>query len=487
MKRVLTLAAIVLGFPATPVAVHGQAGNHWTEQYGNRSMLLSGAVIGSVSDLGLVFYNPGRLALVEKPAFVVTAKGYQWDRLTLKNGLGEGVDLKDTNFGGAPTLAAGAFTVPFLEGHKFAYAFLTRKRDETDVFLRTERTGDLLEGFPGDEFFSGTIDMAGALREDWIGVSWAHTVGGHWSVGLSSFYYNLKRKNSLTLDLRAQTEANDVIVLTRHRTLGYQDQGLLWKAGLAGDFHPVTVGLTVTSPRVSALASGRIEYEDLLAGLDPNNGLNQENGLTTNVQSNLPAVTRSPWAVGAGVGVTWGRAVIHMAGEWYSAVPKYTVTEAEPFRSQSSGELTEYRVVEELESVVNGALGIEWHRNETLSLFGSIASNASATPEERSSFLLLQDEVNTAAFRLNFPQVGGGFVVSTSYFDLTLGGSYSWASDLLQRPVNLPDGGDDPIFGGEETARYLASRWRFLLGFSFPFADQIKDRGKGESTAGAGK
>jgi len=236
---------------------------------------------------------------------------------------------------------------------------------------------------------------------------------------------------------------------------------------------------------VSVLANGRIHYEDILAGFDPSNEQNQENGLVTSVQRDLPAVTRSPWAVGAGAGVTWGNAVIHVAGEWYSAVPKYVVTQAKPFEAQSTGELTEYRIVEELESVINGAVGIEWHRGENLSFFGSIASNATAAPRERSSFLQLLDEVNTTTVRLNLPQVGGGFVVSTASFDLTLGGSFSWASDTMERPVDLPDGDGGPIFGGGETAKYLASRWRFLLGFSFPFVNELRNRG-GEEEKGDG-
>ena len=482
MQRAIVVAGVVLAFLTAPTVACGQAGNHWTEQFGNRSMLLSGAVIGSVSDLGLVFYNPGRLGLVEELAFVLTAKAYQWNRYRLEDGLGEGVDLRDSDFGGAPTLAAGGFTLPFLEGHRFAYAFLTRRRDDTDVFLQTERSGDLFDQFPGDEYFSGTVDILNTMKEDWIGLTWARTAGGHWSLGLSTFYYNLSRRAHLGLDLKALTEANDVIVLAQDRTFNFQDQGLIWKAGLAGVFHPVSVGITVTSPRVSVLAKGRIQYEDLIAGLDTSTNPDVDNVLITSVQSDLPAVTRSPWAVGAGVGVEWGRAVIHLAGEWYSAVPKYVVTEAETFEAQSTGEPIEYRVVEELESVVNGAVGIEWHWRERLSLFGSIATNGSATPGERSSFLEAPDEVSTTTVRTDYVQTGGGFEVSTDYFDLTLGASYAWASDGLKRPINLPDEGDDPIFGGDENVRYVASRWRFLLGVSFPFLDQLSGRLKGEET-----
>ena len=479
MRRAISVTGVLLAFLTAPTAVSGQAGNYWTEQYGNRSMLLSGAVIGSVSDLGLVFYNPGRLGLIEEPAFVLTAKGYQWDNIRLENALGEGADLKDSGFGGAPSLAAGAFTVPFLDGHRFAYSFLTRRRDDNDFFLRFERSGDLFDQFPGDDYISGTVELTNSLKEEWIGLTWAPATSGGWSLGLSTFYYHVERKTQLALDMRALTETDEVIVNAQNRTFKFSDHGLIWKAGLAGVFHPVSVGITVTSPRVSVLADGRVQYEDLTVGFDADNEEMPDDLLVNSFQRNLPAVTRSPWAVGAGVGVEWGRAVIHLAGEWYSAVPKYTVTEAVPFEGQSTGEVTEYRIVEELETVVNGALGIEWHRGERWSLFGSFATNGSATPAERSSFLELSDEVNTATVRADFLQAGGGFVVSTSYFDLTLGANYSWASDRLNALLNLPDEGDDPVFGGDGNARFVSSRWRFLFGFSFPFGDQLLDRAKG--------
>jgi hypothetical protein len=443
-------------------------------------MLLSGAVIGSVSDLGLVFYNPGRLALIEKPAFVVTAKAYQWEHLRLEDGLGDGVDLKDSDFGGTPSLAAGTFKVPFLEGHSFAYAFLTRDRVDSDVFLRSERSGDLVEVIPGEEFFTGTVDLSSKLKDEWIGLTWAHTLGSRWSVGLSTFYYNLSRKAELELDLRAVGETSQVAILARKRSYSVDDQGVLWKAGVAGVFDPVTIGITVTSPKVSVYGKGRVQYEDLLAGLNPENDETPDNTLVSSVQRNLSVLTRSPWAVGAGAGVSWGRATFHLAGEWYSAVPKYTVVEATPFENQTSGEETEYRVVEELESVLNGAVGIEWHRGDVLSLYGSFATNQTAAPKDRSSFLQLVDEVNTTTFRGNLPQVGGGIVANTSYFELTLGATYSWSSERMQRPINLPGEGG-PIFSPDDDARFLISTWRFLLGFSFPFADDLKDRATGSS------
>ncbi len=48
-----------------------QDGHFWTQQYGTRSMLLSGSIIGGVDDLGAVYYNPARLSQITNNAFLI--------------------------------------------------------------------------------------------------------------------------------------------------------------------------------------------------------------------------------------------------------------------------------------------------------------------------------------------------------------------------------------------------------------------------------
>ena len=474
MPRAMTCGGLILVLLMGPGPGRAQVGNYWSEQYGNRSMLLSGAVIGSVADLGLVFYNPARLTLIQDPAFLLTAKAYQWKRVHLGNGLGDGLDLNEDDFGTAPSLAAGAFRLPFWGGPRLAYAFLSRRRDKLNWSLRVDRYGGLLDQYRGSEFFSGTTEISTKMNEEWMGVTWAGLLGENWNLGLSSFYFNLQKNARLALGLRALTEANEVAGLSRVRSFGYRDQGVLWKVGLAGVVKGVDLGVTVTTPRLSLWGSGTVTYEDLLSGLVSRDGAAVQDVLITEAQSGLPAKTRSPWAIGAGVGLTRGRTTLHLSGEWYSAVPRYTVTEARPFQGQSTGETMEFRVVEQLRGVVNGAIGIEWHRDENLSLFGSLASDRSAASRNPSSLLEMENEASTTTVRLDYPQVAGGVVISTSHFDLTFGGSYAWAGDWMERPVTFPDGGGAPVFGSGERARLLVTRWRFLVGFSFPFADQIR-------------
>ena len=62
MKLVKTLFVVTALFNFT--SLRGQDSHYWTQQYGTKSMLLSGSVIGGVEDLGAVYYNPARLSVI---------------------------------------------------------------------------------------------------------------------------------------------------------------------------------------------------------------------------------------------------------------------------------------------------------------------------------------------------------------------------------------------------------------------------------------
>ena len=56
------------------IPLFAQDANYWTNQYGTRSTLLGGAVVGSVLDLSGTYYNPGGLGLIDKPSTLEAAK-----------------------------------------------------------------------------------------------------------------------------------------------------------------------------------------------------------------------------------------------------------------------------------------------------------------------------------------------------------------------------------------------------------------------------
>jgi hypothetical protein len=267
-KKALSLC--VAATIALATDLWAQDTNYWTQQYGTRSTLLGGAVIGSVADLGSTFYNPGRLAFKTELGFLISAKIYQLESITVKDGLGKGVDLSNSSFGTAPSLIAGSFNLGFLKDHHFAYSFLTRQRSEAAFVLRESGTKNVIESAPGNELFGGEITTSQNIKDEWLGLTWAHTLGTKASLGLTNYLSIRSHSSSFRILMEALKQDNQTAALLRLNEFDYKTYGLLWKLGLAVDFSPVTAGLTITTPRVHVTGSGSTLFNDLLSGVDLN-------------------------------------------------------------------------------------------------------------------------------------------------------------------------------------------------------------------------
>ena len=443
-----------------------QNSHYWGLQYGNKSLLLSGAVTGSVTDLGAVYYNPGFLALHENPAFEISAKVMQYSTLKVINGLGEGVHLTNSKFGSAPGMVAGTVNLKKLPKHKFAYSILTRRVDEIDLSFRTQTTVDALVNFPGDELFTADVIWLAKAKEEWFGLTWSYAINPKISVGLSNFLSVSNFDSLLDIDLNALASDNHVVSLRRKRELNYKHNGLLWKAGLAMDLSPVTLGLTVTTPKISLTGSGFYQGEAILAGADPNYTIAKEDIFVVNLQDDLDAKLKSPWAVAVGAGFQLKKMVIHLNAEWFKEVDNYTVTKTEEFVGQSTGETVSVSLVEELNSVVNVGVGLELPIRENLSFYGSFATDFSAAKSDATWFSELKSEVDNAAFRADKFQFAGGASFELKKIEITLGTSFRFAKDEISRPVNLPDEENEPIFESGRSATLKFRNIKLLFGFS---------------------
>lgn len=479
MKLKFGFVTVFLLFPV--FLSFAQDGHYWTENYGNRSTLLSGTVNANVEDLGAVFYNPARLGLIENPAFVISAKVYEWRTVKVKDGIDDGIDLSESSFGGAPSLVAGTFKVPFLKNHKFAYSFLTRQRTDADFFVRVEREGDIVDGLPGEEIFNGKLDFNIKFKEEWIGLTWAPPASKKVSFGLSTFLSTLKKSTSILLDMSALNEQNDVGFFTINRSYNYKVYSLLWKLGLAVDLTKIRFGLTVTTPRVGLQNEASTLYENYLVGIDnTDDGINDDEYIF-DVQDKLKAKYISPWAVGLGIGIPFKQGIIHLSAEWYDKVPEYTVVEASPFIAQSTGELTRFSLVDDLDAVLNYGIGVEVNLSEKVTVYGSFATDFSAVKKDITRFVELEDRTNNSVFQTDFYKFGGGVSIKTKAVEMTVGATNSGASQEFARPINFPDEEDDTVFDSGDTSKLILNEWRFILGFSFPFADKLKRQIEGES------
>jgi hypothetical protein len=154
--------------------------------------------------------------------------------------------------------------------------------------------------------------------------------------------------------------------------------------------------------------------------------------------------------------------------------PDYTLFEMEPFVGQSTGDSVNFKLIDRLESIINFGIGLEFNFNEKVSAYASMASDYSAVPKEIKRFSELEGVTNNSIFRIDYYQFGGGFALNTKIVDITAGATYKGSSQEFKQTINFPPN-EEPT-----NAKLFYSQWRFILGFSFPFANRFKEKVDGE-------
>jgi hypothetical protein len=474
-----------------PTSAIAQDGHYWTQQYGTKSMLLSGSVIGGVDDLGAVYYNPGRLAVIANPAFLLSASVYEYNSLTADDAVGSKQSVSKAEIKGVPTLAAGTFKLKFLPNHHFAYAITTRQLADLSFSYRNEVNRDVFDtvALPGNEWFNGDVGFKGKGNEQWIGITWSHTLSKKLSIGVTTNLASNSQTKGSSIYLRALSTAKldtpQVATYQYSRNYDYSESGLLWKIGLAGQFGPWSLGLTVKTPMVRLSGSGNYAYERYFSTMP---GLKRQTEIyTTSTQTGLEAKSRSPWAIGFGATRMIGKNKIHMSTEWYSAVSKYTLMEAQDHVSQSSPATTEgFVLTDEAKSVLNAGIGGEIFINKNISGFASFSTDFSSVANDITRFIKNEKESSNNAWNADFYNFGGGVVLDFKGVDLTLGVTHTGARQTIPRILNFPDegGGGGDILNTTETSDLKWDRWRFVFSFSFPFladmAKKMQSGGEGE-------
>ncbi len=176
--RALALAALTQLLPGSSASA--QDTQYWTNQYGNRARMLGGSVIGSVSDISAVFYNPGRLAINPTTGLILAGNVFQATGVTRETGLG---DLSSTKIDALPALFAGEFTLGFMGKSRLAYSLLTRQNFDIAVSARGS-----LEAFDVPGLDTGAeIRFDQNLGESWGGLSWAWPLGDRFGIGVTWF------------------------------------------------------------------------------------------------------------------------------------------------------------------------------------------------------------------------------------------------------------------------------------------------------------
>lgn len=446
-----------------PFLVVGQ-GYYNQENFGNRSLLLSGNVTGSVDDLGLTYYNPARIALIEEPVFSINAKAYQVSSLSLKNVFGRDNKLSDSKFEGVPSLLAGTFNIDKWENHHFAYAFLSKQRNRLSISASNELTEeDIGDEFEGIERIASRLELNNTITDEWFGLSWGTKLRDNFSIGVSAFVSVYNFKGSYDLRLTTLDEQQDVDFYNNDISFGQTSYGMFWKIGLAWQLKGMDIGFNVDLPYLQLVKSGKFDYAEFLSGYGNGNDIYdfiRLDGLDSN--------RKQPLGLSFGAGIPWKRNKFHLKVDWHGAVSEYDRLVI-PAIDDGTGELEEFRFTEELKSVFNFGLGAEFFLSESVNLFASFTTDFTPVVSSAGIFDLVGGSDSDVNIIADYYHYGLGVDIKLNRVSITVGGTYSSASANFDQTIDFPDPDpEDEIPSNEDPASISFSRYRVIIGLEFP-------------------
>jgi hypothetical protein len=452
--------------------ITAQEANYKYENYGSRSILMSGSVTGSVEDLELTYYNPARLAQVDNPIFSINAKAYQLNNIRIRNAFSEDEELKTSRFGGIPSMLVGSFKIKKWEGHKFAYSFITKSRSNFNLsFDSGLQEDDVIEGIPGPEEINSVTSLGNDLREEWFGLTWATAIDSTLSVGASLFgsTYRLNSSNNRRVSIDT---GEGVLAYNQIVNFTQKSYGLFAKLALAYEWRKMNIGLTVSLPYLAVYNDGKFNYEELLAGAG-----SELDFLTKEGFNKLDSKRKVPLSVALGVGFPLGKVKISSNLEWYNSVGAYQRIDIPSFdRDESNPNFNEltFDLTEELRSIVNFAVGVEFPFSEKLKGYGSFSTDFSAYVTNPNIFDLVDQTDADISFRQNYYHVGGGVELVFSWANLILGASFAQGTANFQPPTPIETDQipmDDPT-----DASLINTRWQFIVGIDIPLLDSTLNK-----------
>jgi hypothetical protein len=443
MKQILIVLMLFSG-----LASFSQDSHYWNLQYGAKATLLGGAVIGSVTDLSATYYNPGAISLFEDPKVILSAKVYQYEEFKVVNGAGNNKDLDYSGISPAPTFVAFKVKIDSTGRNKLAFSVLTRQSMSFEFETKEIETD-------GAQYYTaGGLMMNQNFDEIWAGASFSHKVNNVIGLGLTSYIAYRNQTTNYQTIVEELMPGNEIASLLMLRKLKFENYRALFKAGMAINLKPVTLGLTITTPSINILGDGSYNFHNIMSTPDDAS----QNVYESNTQPDLKSEYNTSWAVGMG-GAYWGKKFnLHVSAEWFNKVKKYQPLDLASFTSQSSGEMIQKEINQQFKSILNAGVGVDYIHNDKISFASGITTDFSANVEG------LKSNISLSTWDIYHLSAGTYFKVGSA--EITLGLSYSSGSDNIKQIAdiddpNLPEGSVRPITDVDYT------RIKVLFGFVF--------------------
>lgn len=475
--------------------VLAQENHYWSQQFGARSSLLGGAVVGGVRDNSAIYYNPAAVALIKHQGLTVNANAYKFDAILVKNGAGKDIDVPSNRLSLFPQLISGTKHIKNNERLRWGYTLLTRNQANVRLRARHESTTDVIPRRAGLEEFIGIYQNDIIINEIWAGAGLAYKVSNHVALGFTQFmsYRNqvvssVAERHALPKTQTTSTAFFEMLGNNSHSIL-MNNFSLLWKVGLALDFDQLKLGLALTTPSVNLFGFGDVQREisSLNMALFQSNSINR-NFLGTAGQKVSKITFKTPFSAALGFEYSFPKTKVMFTSEYFDKIDAYKVIDADPgaFLRPSDLEIRDgipnaddfLTVSTYARAVMNYALGLEQKLNDKVSILLGFRTDRDSY--ERSNDINRNNiELGTTFWDLY--HFSGGFTLNRKNGILNFGLSYAYSgSNQIRQFVNYADPKDTNALLGlrDNSASVNINSFNLVIGLTYFLEKQAQSTEK---------
>ncbi|MCX6245917.1 MAG: hypothetical protein NTU98_14580 [Bacteroidetes bacterium] len=442
MKRILIIISLVLTLAGTAVS---QDDHYWSQQFGAVSSSMGGAVVAGVRDNSAIFYNPGAQAFIDNPNLSVDANLYRLDRILIKNGAGDNVNLNSSQMSIYPQIVSGLINIFHVPRLRLGYAILTRNYN--NVLMNTRFTNrDLAHNPDPNSEFIGAFDYANQLNEQWFGASASYQVNEKHGLGLSLFGSYRGQTYSLSNYIR---EIRYVDSTARFSTLNIDENikygtfVMIIKLGWAFESKRWRVGITMTSPGIWFYGSGSIQREVSIYSATDRPGDTAFSFMVLDRKSSIKTVYKHPFSIAAGVEYHTASTRLALTLEYFTGIKSYSLmqTEADPLVYppwiKDSADAQEYlkgylNVNNQAKPVLNVAVGVSQDLSKSFTLMVGGRTDFTSFEKAEGADILLH-----SAGEWDLYNVSTGLSYHTKKQSITLGFNYTFSPRISTDPYAI--------------------------------------------------
>ncbi|HTI93528.1 MAG TPA: hypothetical protein VL727_23180 [Puia sp.] len=440
-------------------SVNAQDANYWSAAYNPAGFLTPGAAVAFTGDSGVLYFNPALLAYNTKNSATISGSVYQFNTMSIKDGAGNGLNLKSSNVSVVPVMASSILSIKGKKRFTIAYALIHNPVIAYQTTQQLDGKYNVLNDSysPGAENFLAQYSSQNLINETSGLLSTGFQLSPNVAAGFSmeGVYREQHKEENYSARALINVPSNGLPPIADAQTL-YQithyNVSLKFKAGFAYDKGRDHLGLTITSPLVKIFSNGQLLVDYLFTDLRLSQ-TDTMNMLASTRQTKLKEKYRMPLSIAGGYAreTSWGR--VYVSAEYFSSVKEYNVItpRASAFIRTNDDEniFTSDALAfqDARRSVINVGVGVSYQLKPDLTGFVALRTDRSYADSSRYTgdvgFVS-----NTSNFDIYHLQLGGN--VRRRRFNLRAGLllDYARTSKFLQ-PVSMNSANEQNLLLGD--------------------------------------